>query len=235
MSHLTRKELKRDEVREGMFTAVEWLGVHGRTILLAAGAVLALAVVAVLLLNVVGNRGERAQDQLARALRIYSAPINAAGPDPTNEDNPSFATEEERRNSAKELFAAAHDRYGSTAAGRLAGVYLGEIAAREGDLARARELWDAFLAKENDDAMAATVRLNLLSLDRQEKDADAVAESLRKELDGESPVPADVLLYELGLTLEAAGKSDDARATFQRLVDEHPSSSFASEARGRLG
>jgi tetratricopeptide (TPR) repeat protein len=235
MSHLTRKELKRDEVREGMFTAVEWLGDHGRTILIGVGGVLALAVVTVLLIGVIGNRSERAQEQLAEALRTYTAPINATSPDPTNEDDPSFANEAERRARARELFAAANERYGSTTAGRIAGVYLGEIAARDGDLARARELWEAFLAKENENAMAATVRLNLLSLDRQEKGAAAVEESLRQALDGESPVPADVLLYELGVTLEAAGKAEDAREVFQRLVDEHPASAFASEARGRLG
>lgn len=235
MSHMTRKELKRDEVREGMFTAVEWLGAHGRNILIGVGAALALVVVTVLAVNVVRNRGERAQERLAEALRVYTAPINVTGADPDNETSPSFASEEARRSRARELFAAAHDRYGSTTPGRIAGVYLGEIAAREGDLARARELWEAFLAKEDEDALAATVRLNLLSLDRQEKDATAVEASLRQALEGDSAVPADVLLYELGLTLEGAGKAEDAREIFQRLVDEHPTSALASEARGRLG
>jgi tetratricopeptide (TPR) repeat protein len=218
-----------------MFTAVEWLGAHGRNILIAAGAALALIVVAVLAFNLVRNRGERAQEQLADALRIYTAPINAAGPDPEHETNPTFASEEARRGRARELFAAVHDKYGSTTPGRIAAVYLGEIAAREGDLARARELWEGFLAKEEDDALAATVRLNLLSLDRQEKDAASVEASLREALEAESAVPADVLLYELGLTLEAAGKAEDAKEIFQRLVDEHPTSALASEARGRVG
>jgi tetratricopeptide (TPR) repeat protein len=235
MSHLTRKDLKRDEVREGMFTAVEWLGAHGRNILIGAGVALALVVVAVLVSSVVRNRGERAQEQLAEALRVYTAPVNSAGADPDHETNPSFASEEDRRARARELFVAAHERYGSTTPGRIAGVYLGEIAAREGDLVRARQLWEGFLTKEDRNAMAATVRLNLLSLDRQENGMAAAEEALRQALEDGSPVPTDVLLYELGVTLEAAGKTEDARETFQRLVDEHPTSALASEARGRLG
>jgi tetratricopeptide (TPR) repeat protein len=235
MSHLTRRELKRDEVREGMFTAVEWMGAHGRNILIGAGAVLALVVVVVLAFGFVRSRSERAQEQLAAALRVYTAPIQASNADPDNETSPSFASEEERRSRARERFTEVYERHGSTTAGRIAGVYLGEIAAREGELARARELWEGFLAKEDDDALAATVRLNLLSLDRQEKDADAVEQTLRQALEEPSAVPADVLLYELGVTLEAAGKPEDAREVFQRLVDEHPTSSLATEARGRLG
>jgi tetratricopeptide (TPR) repeat protein len=232
---MTRKELKRDEVREGMFTAVEWLGAHGRNILIAAGALLALVVVTVLAVSILRGRDERAQEHLAEAMRVYAAPIHAAAADPDHETNPTFASEDARRARAKDLFAATHERYGSTTPGRIAGVYLGEIAAREGDLARARELWEGFVAKEDRNALAATVRLNLLSLDRQEKGAAAAEESLRRALDGESAVPADVLLYELGVTLEAAGKPDDAREVFQRLVDEHPASSLVTEARARLG
>jgi hypothetical protein len=44
----------------------------------------------------------------------------------------------------------------------------------------------------------------------------------------------DALLGELARTYEALGRAADARATWQRLADEHPASAYAGLARQRL-
>jgi hypothetical protein len=49
----------------------------------------------------------------------------------------------------------------------------------------------------------------------------------------DAPVPADQLLYQLALTLEAAGDDFEARDTYLRLVDEHPQSILRSLAQAR--
>ena len=52
---------------------------------------------------------------------------------------------------------------------------------------------------------------------------------------GDAAAQTRHILDVIRITLEAAGKSEDAKEAFQRLVDEHPASAFASEARARLG
>jgi TolA-binding protein len=79
------------------------------------------------------------------------------------------------------------------------------------------------------------VLLNLLALDReQDRAAEAESRLLALVDDPRSPLPQAHVLYELALTQEALGKSDESRATYQRLVDEHPQSPFARTASAEL-
>jgi len=48
-------------------------------------------------------------------------------------------------------------------------------------------------------------------------------------------LPKDAILMELGKAYQAAGKTDEARKTFNQLVDEHPTSPYSAEARTALG
>jgi hypothetical protein len=40
---------------------------------------------------------------------------------------------------------------------------------------------------------------------------------------------------ELARTYEAAGRTEEARKTFNQIVDEHPTSPYSAEARAELG
>ena len=149
----------------------------------------------------------------------------------------SFATEEERRVAAGAALEAVQGSYGSTASGRLASVYLGQIAAAEGDTARARELWAGFLdSSGSDHALAVGVQLNLYSLDRAEGRGEELVAELRGAVATEiSAIPKDALLFELAATLEQIGDEQGAREAFQRIVDEYPDSGYAIRARRQLG
>ena len=81
-----------------------------------------------------------------------------------------------------------------------------------------------------------SVELNLLALDRQAGKLEEVKSGLEKQLQegAKRSLPEDVVLYELAATLEALGRDTEAHDTLQRLVDDHPRSPFAFEARRRL-
>ena len=51
---------------------------------------------------------------------------------------------------------------------------------------------------------------------------------------GESPLPQDVILNELGKTLEQLRRPQEAVQAYQRIVDEFPQSPYAREARERI-
>ena len=266
MSRLTREEIQRDEVREAVVSASTWFADHVRQILIGVAAVIAVVIGVVLFLNYQDRREAEASFQLSEALKVYRAPIDAPETDaiddlfgtpsdsapgeddagapqtPVAEDNGedeglSFASEAERQAEARVALEAVQESYGSTASGRLASVYLGQIAAAEGDTATARELWTEYLETNGGDhALAVSLQLNLYSLDRAEGRGEQLAAELRGAVATEtSALPKDALLFELAATLEQLGDEEGARETFQRIVDEYPDSGYAIRARQQLG
>lgn len=233
--NLTRQEIKRDELREALARGVVFLH-ERRMLVLGVAATLLLAVLAVGLFLVWQERQERrAQERLGEALRAYGADIDVFDPDPEAEE-PRFASEAERLEAAKAKFEVLLEEHGSTAAGWVARVVLGDIAAQEGDLERARDLWGRFLERSPDHALAASVELNLLSLDRAEGRHEEVVAKLRSRLEDEEDhaLPDDVVLFELGRTLEQLGRDEEAQESFQRLVDDFPRSPYTPQAQRRL-
>ena len=264
MSRLTRDEIRRDEVREAVFSASTWFAEHVRQILMGVAAVIAVVVGVVLFLNYQDGREKEASHQLSEALKVYRAPIDEPATDAIDDlfgtppdsapdegaaeeaeepaagsetDGLSFASEAERRSAARMELEAVRESFGSTSSGRLASVYLGQIAAAEGDTAKARELWTSYLeAAGRDHAMAIGVQLNLYSLDRAEGRGEELAATLRGAVATESsPLPKDALLFELAATLAQLGDEEGARETFQRVVNEFPDSGYAIRARQQLG
>ena len=269
MSRLTRDEIRRDEVREAVFSASTWFAEHVRQILMGVAAAIAVVVGVVLFLNYRDGREQEASYLLSQALEVYRAPIDAPATDAIDdlfgtpsdsapdsapgEDGPtdaaapgadggdgdglSFASEAERRSAARTELEAVRESHGSTASGRLASVYLGRIAAAEGDTSKARELWSGYLESAGrDQPLSLGVQLNLYSLDRAEGRGEELAAELRGAVASESsPLPRDALLFELAATLAQLGDEEGARETFQRVVDEFPDSGYAVRARRQLG
>ena len=228
--------MKRDEVAEALGRTVEYSRSHSRTILLIVIGVLALAIAIAGVYIGRLHAIERTNEELVAAMRVYEAPIDAGSAKPDDPDEPSFATEEARRERARELFEEVRD--GSGGAADVALVYLGQLAADGGDTATARELWRRFLDRHEDHLLAGSVRVSLIGLERSEGEAEKVAAELETMLDlspEERPLPGDVVLYELGQTYEALGRDEDARSIYQRLVEEYPRSSYAMPARQKAG
>ena len=266
MSRLTREEIRRDEVREAVVSASTWFADHVRDILIGVAAVIAVVIGVVLFLNYQDRREAEASFQLSGALKVYRAKVEAPETDATldlfgtppdsapgeddagapetpvaeddgEDEGLSFASEAERRAEARVALEAVQESYGSTASGRLASVYLGRIAAAEGDTATARELWREYLETNGGDhALAVSLQLNLYSLDRAEGRGEQLAAELRGAVATEtSALPKDALLFELAATLEQLGDEEGARDTFQRILDEYPDGGYAIRARQQLG
>ena len=266
MSRLTREEMRRDEVREAVFSASTWFAEHVRQILLGIAGAIAVVVGVVLFLNYRDSREAEASLELSKALEVYRAEVRAPDADaaldfldapadsapgendagtpeaPVTEgededDGLTFASEAERRAEAGSALEAVRESYGSTSSGRLASLYLGRIAAAEGDTATARALWTEYLeANGLDGALAIGLQLNLYSLDRAEGRGEQLAAELRGAVATEtSELPKDALLFELAATLDQLGDEEGAREAYQRIVDEHPDSAYAVRARQQLG
>jgi predicted negative regulator of RcsB-dependent stress response len=232
---LTRQDMKRNELSTALGKGYDYAESHGRTILMAAGAVLALALLAGLFYMYRNSQAEKANTALAKAIEVYQAPIDPAAPKPDDPLSPTFADEAARRTRSKALFQELYDKYGSTVAGDIASVYLAQIAMAENQPERARELWNGFLDEHGDHLLAGETRVNLIRLDRSQGKGEEVAQTLTAMLDeAEPPLPMDVILNELAATQEQLGKKQEAVQSYQRIVDEFPQSPYAREASQKL-
>ncbi len=236
MDSAHREDLKRNELKEALDRGIHYAEDHARTIVWAVAAALGVALVGVALFLWWNSRRASANDLLAHGLRVYDAPIVATGARPDDPTSPSFASESARRDKARELFTALDSRFGGGRVGQVAKLYLAQIALAENDAERARRLWTEFLDDEPTGPLAATARVNLYRLDRDQGKSQAVADELAKMLEqADRPLPNDVILYQLALTYESMGKREDAAAAYRRIVEEHPQSPYFATAQQEAG
>ncbi len=229
---LTRKQIKEDirhgEVQTALASTLERILANTGLVIGVLVGLVVLAVGYAALSSYLEHREEAAAEELAKAIKIYEAPIAENGADPDDAAEPSFASEEARRTRAKEAMQAVS---GGDAEG-IAQLYLAEIALREGDKAAARSRWEDYLRDHGDNVLAVSVRLNLIRLDREEGKGEEVVAELEAELESaEKSLPEDAILYELARTLETLGRADQAQDYYQRLLDDHPQSPYAADAR----
>ena len=235
-SHLNREDLKRNELGEAVEASVEFAGVHLKGLLMGLAGAVVVALAAWGFVAWRGGRLERANDALGAALRVAEADVVATGAQPQNEQKPTFLTATARDARARELFEAVVRDFGSTGAGGAARLWLASDAFGHGDRAAARRLWEAFLAGAPESVLGATAQRNLWQLDRAEGKGAEALEQIRRGLErgGKGSLTPDVLLWELAQTQRTLGKGADADAALRRILDEHPDSIWAGEARREL-
>ena len=232
---LTRKDMKRDDFASAMGRGVEYAEDHVRTIIYAVIGVLLLVALGIGIYYWRHQKAQEAGEALARAVKIYSAPIAATGAKPDDPTAPSFPTEAARRAKARPALEKVRSDYGSTTPADVAGLYLAQIDADEDKLDDARKLWQDFVDDHSGHILAAEARLNLIHLDRQQGKAEQVAKDLRAMLEkGDAPLPQDVLLHELASTLEQLKRPFEAVQAYQRIVDEFPQSPYRPEAQQKV-
>jgi len=235
MSRLKRKDIKRDELLESVGRTFSFVHEHNRGLL---GAVIAVVVAVVLVAAFFvyrGHRSEQANRLLAAALRIYSAPIDALNPRPDDDKAPAFADEASRSAAAKAAFEQLRSDFKATPIGAIAAAYAGDLAAASGDLDAAQTRWRDAMAESEGTLLAGRLQMSLINLSKGRGEYEAVIEELRGFLSSnKSGLPEDVVLFELAGALAQAGRPDEARATYDRLIEERGTSVYAAEARLKL-
>jgi tetratricopeptide (TPR) repeat protein len=197
--------------------------------------VIGVAAVAIVAISFFGWREYvqgRAATMLAQAVAVKEAQI---GPPGAGVGGLRFINERERAQAAAAKYKAAADAYPSTDAGlharfEEAGLYM-DI----GEPAKAAAAYQAVLDKAGSRIYAQTARLGLAEAQAAQGQYDPAINTykdLAQRKDG--PLPVDGILMQLGRTYMLAGKNSDAQQTFNRLVQEYPTSPFSSDAKKSL-
>ena len=229
MARITRKELKRNELAETFGKTVDYVSHHRRGAVEAVAAAAGVLLIAGAFVLFRGWRERQAGRELSAALEILETPI--AG-DPAAATAPrTFPTAIEReREAIKHLKDAA--RKGSTSAGRAAQVIL----AAHGDKAAQSPEALSKAARDEQAEVAAAAEIDAARfLAGQGKTTEAIDRLKRAIESPKSAAPKDALLFALAETYEKAGSSADARAIYQRLVNDYPNSPYRTDARLRSG
>lgn len=207
-----------------------------RQILMIGGAVVLVAAIVGGYFYFQKQRDDAATALFGAALTIETAQVVPAPTLPmATQQAGTYPTEQARGEAALAAYQKVIDAYPNHEAGlaaryHRAGVLLGLGRAQEAETAYAEVAGQA-----GSSITGATARLGqaqALVVQKKFDDAIKVLTDLSGQRD--SALPMDGVLMELARVNQQAGKTEDARAAFKRVVDEFPQSGYAGEARQQL-
>ena len=236
MKAIERRHLKKNEFAEGVEKVTSFVRENrDRTIVTTL-------VVAVVVLGVGGyyfwrqRTNDRASEMFGMAMAITEAQIAPPSSLPGAVQAPgTYPSETARLQAAVEAFQAVANTYPNTASG-LAAKY--QAAAADLSLNKLPDAEKGFQDVMNDapkSLYGPLARLGLAGTYAAEKQYDKAIQiynDLAAQRD--STLPVDGILMQLGDACMRAGKSQDARAAFKRVVDEFPDSVYAQTAKTQL-
>lgn len=222
---ISRKEIKRDEIAEAAGDVGQWLEDHWPEVLKWGGVAVVAVLVVVTWQTWSSHSRSVTQEILSGGISTYEQALAVTEP-------PAAKLEE-----ALATFDAVIGRAGSSQAGSLARFYRGAALFHLGRLDEAATaLQEAHAASREMPTLAATAQAMLARVFVAAGRGDEAVSLLTAALDEPSSLlPADEVLLELGRIHAGAGRHEQARAAWQRVVDEFPQGSAARDARRLLG
>lgn len=212
MSHITRKELKKDEFASEVAKTYEFVQQQRARLVrvgIAAGVVILTALGAYFFIQ---SRQSRSAEQLAHAIRVFHTPLVGEGP---ADEDVKFTDPSQRYQQAEKEFAAIADRYSWLRNGRLARYYLGLSRKHLGKGAEAmRDLRE--VASKGDESLASLAKLALAEV-HADTGQLAEAEKLYREL---ADRPTDTVSKEMALLALADRLSTSKPAEAEKIYQE---------------
>jgi TolA-binding protein len=178
---------------------------------------------------------DRAGAALGEALSIAQSPIAPPPTVPGATQAPgTYPSEQARQEASIQAFQRVATEFASSDAGIVARYHLGGAFLAAG---RAAEAEQAFrqVADAGSNVYSAPARLGIAeALLAQSKFDDAIKTLTELSSDRNGPLPVDGVLMQLARAYGKAGKAQEARATYKRIVDEFPESMYVAEARQQM-
>lgn len=235
-----KKELKdkirEDEFRSGLEHALGWMSARKDEVRTTAVVVAILALGAGVLYSYQSRRNQEAERAFTEALETFHTPVASELPEGFEQQSARvFPTSAEKYRKAVAGFDGVERRYGSSSAGRRARYYAALCRIELGETEEARKaLGEIAGRRDSIDLEPVLARLALADLHRRTGELDKAVDAYRQILDDPAvPLPKDHALMSLALALEEAHRRGEARASYQRLVEEFPDSAYVPEARLR--
>ncbi len=231
--HISRKDLKTDEVRAGFVHGAEAVASHWK--LVGWLATVALVVVAAILgwRFYSQSQSNKASAELAAAMKIFDARIRANGEPALTPEEISYVDDKNKYEDASKKLAAVADKYGRTRPGQQARYYEALCYERLGNLEKASQQLSSIANSSNADlAPLATFQLALVDL---KMGKDNLAIQLYQQLMAKPTVLVPKPTVMLALADYYRLKNPpEAIKVLNQIKQEFPDSAAADEATKRL-
>lgn len=204
---------------------------------------LVMGVVVIVLLASVGGYAwwrksvaDRAGEALGEALAIAQAQIVPASTLPgATQAAGTYPTEAARDEASLEAFRAVATEFPGTDAGRAAEYHAANALAGLGRFQEAEAAYQAVIAEGGDALYVQNARMGLAEAAALQGNYDAAIAALTElSANRDGLLPVDGVLWQMAEVHLKAGQRSEARAAFQRVVDEFPDSPYAPQARQRI-
>jgi tetratricopeptide (TPR) repeat protein len=229
-----KRQIKQDELRSGLETAGLWMRAHSREVQMTALAIVVLLGAGLLVQNFRTRQDVAADTAFAKAVETFHAPVATELSPGAERPATTYATREEKYKKAAAEFegveksSSGEMRQRARYYAALCRLELGEVAPAEKTLAELAG------RRDKDDLVPSLARLALADLHRRNGQSQKAIDSYQKMLDDSTfLLPRDHALLKLAAAQEEAAKLKEARASYERLVQEYPGSVYAGEARQR--
>jgi TolA-binding protein len=238
MKRTERHHLKENEFAEWLLGAKTWYEANSKTVTyVGVAAVLALVAVMGTMAYRQWSAG-KASSALAEALVIAEAPVlppapGEAGKPPVQRPG-TYPTDRARLEAALPKLMAVADAYPGSDAGIMARYRAAAALVAVGRIQEGIQRYKEVVEKGKG-AYLVMARLGIGEAHLMAGQFDQAIASF-KEIESlkSEDAPADGILMQLGRAYQLAGKGDDAKKTFKRVVDEFPQSPYAPAARREL-
>lgn len=231
-----RHHLKENEFAVQTAWIAEQLAANRTRLLAGVGLVVAVGAIASGYFYMRAQARDRASAMLGAAIAIQQSPIAPPSTVPgATQPAGTYPTEAARAAAAQDALRKVIDAYPSGDTGTAARYFLGTALLAAGNGADAQQAFDQAVATGGSSIYADMARVGLgqaLVLQNNYDEAIKTLTDLSAKRD--SKLPIDGVLMELARVCRKAGKMQDARAAFKRVVDEFPQSSYVGEARQQL-
>ena len=240
-----RRELKENEVAQMIAATREYTQEHGKQLTNAVVAVVVIAGLVLLFLAFRNRQQSRGQDLLAQAMVVLNTAVVPVTATANPGDAPAaasigakgtFSTEAQKLNAAVPKLKAAADAFPDTQAGIQARYHLATSLAALGQQKEAVTQFDEVVKRAGVSSLYGRMaQLGKADAQAGAGDVDA-AIATWKELAAkkDANLPEDAILMQLGRAYQAKGNTEEARKTFTDIVDNHPDSPYAGDARKEL-
>jgi TolA-binding protein len=236
MKRTERHHLKDNELAQFTANAREMLENQGRSVWVAAVAVVVVIAAVGGYVTWRSHVESRAHAALAAALAVEEARVGPPAAFGTSQPTGlSFVSQREKNQAVLTKYKEVADEYPKSDAGLFARYREGATYMALGAPKSAAEVYQQVINEGGDSLYAQMAKLGLAEAQAQNGQYDQAISTFRdlaQRKDG--PLPVDGLLLSLGRTQQDAGKGTDAQQTFNRLVQEFPESPFTADARKEL-
>jgi TolA-binding protein len=231
-----RKHLKENEFATRAAWVAEQVTTNRSRLLTIAGIIVALAAVVGGYFYMQRQSADRASAMLGAAFIINQSPVAPPSTVPGATQPPgTFPTEAARAEAAIAALQKVIDAYPSSETGTAARYYLGATLLSIKRAAEAERAFTDAIAKGGSSLYAEMAKLGQVeAMAAQQRYDDAIKVLTDLSAQRTTRLPIDGVLMELARVCRKAGKTQEARAAFKRVVDEFPESTYANEARQQL-